>query len=356
MRANLSAVSDKAALLEAWSRLYAGAPPNFFQSPPFVSAFLEAAGPQMQVLRVVNDAGDPIALGLISAPTGGPLRGRDVRFAETGSPGFDRLYVEYVDFLLAPGEGDSARDCALDALIENARWVSEFVFRNVRPAFVAACARAAERHGLEERILQRQPTFQVDLRGDGSAASASLRTKIRRSLRRYEERGPVALTQAQSASDRRAAFEEMIALHEPYWRQRGAPGAFADPALRKFHERLIATAPAAADLLRMTAGSDTVGVLYNFIAGDRVYNYQSGFRTETDNQFAPGFSTHALAIEHYRRAGHAVYDLMAGDADYKRRLGSEGETLTSLVIERRSVRQRARSLARRLRSARTRQT
>ncbi len=349
MRGALAAEFDRARLLEEWSALYARAAPNFFQSPAFVAAWLAAAGEGVRLLRIEED-GEPLAMGFVGGA-------RSLWFGETGRPKFDRLYVEYQDFLIAAGEGDAARrDAALDALIDGAPEASEFVFRNTRPALTAACARAAARRGLDMRVLLIQPTFAVDLAEGDLALSSSLRAKIRRSLKRYEEQGPVRLVPARTAEERAAAFEAMIALHEPYWKARGEPGAFADPELRGFHERFIAAAPEDADLLRFTAGDETIGVLYNFIAGGRVYNYQSGFRAERDNQFAPGFTAHWLAIRHYREMGFSAYDLMAGEADYKRRLGRAGETLTSLVIERRSVLQRARSLARRFRSARTRQT
>lgn len=334
---------DREAALAAWSRAYAQAEPNFFHSPPFMAAWLAAAGDGVRQLR----SADAMAFVGVS--------GSQAWFGETANAAFDRLYVEYQDFLLAPGAGEAARDMALDALIDGAPAVAEFVFRNARPALAAACGRAAERRGLDLRILQRQPTFHVDLACE-DAVSTSLRAKIRRSIRRYEERGALTLAPALSKEERAAAFADLIALHEPYWRARGEAGAFAHAKLRAFHERLIAEAPEATDLLRMTAGQETVAVLYNFVEGGRVYNYQSGFRLESDNQFAPGFTAHWLAIEHYRRRGFALYDLMAGEADYKRRLAREGETLTSLVIERRNVLQRVKSLARRFRSARTRQT
>ena len=334
MAAVLQTAFDRGAALEAWSRHDDGE--NFFHAPPFIGAWLAAAGERVRLLR--TDA----AMAFIG------VNGRTAWFGETGRAAFDRLYVEYQDFLLAPGAGEAAREAALEGLIDAAPEISEFVFRNARPALAEACRRAAARRGLDLRILRTQPTFQVDLKAD-DGVSASLRAKIRRSIRRYEERGAVAIAAAASPEDRAGAFRELIALHEPYWRARGQPGAFADAGLRAFHERLIAAAPDATDLLRITAGAETIGVLYNFIAGGRVYNYQSGFQIETDNQFAPGFTAHQLAIDHYRDRGLSVYDLMAGEADYKRRLGKEGETLTSLVIERRGALQRMKSLARRLR-------
>jgi CelD/BcsL family acetyltransferase involved in cellulose biosynthesis len=329
-------VADRAAALDAWTQRCAGGAATFFQSPPFIAAWLAAAGENVRILD------DGAAMAFIG------VNGAVAWFGETGRAGFDRLYVEYQDFLIAPGAGAAAREAALERLFAGAPEISEFVFRNARPALADAAMRVAARAGLEARVLRTQPTFAIDLAAEPEISS-SLRAKIRRSIRRYEERGPVTLAPATAPADRQAAFRELIALHDPYWRARGEAGAFADPDLFAFHQNFIAAAPEAADLLRLKAGEETVGVLYNFIAGGRAYNYQGGFRPESDNQFAPGFTAHWLAAARYRARGLSAYDLMAGDADYKRRLGREGETLTSLVIERRGVLQRAKSFVRRLR-------
>lgn len=343
MAARLESDFNRVAVLGRWWRHAATRAPSFFQSPPFIDAWLSAAGDNVRLL----DTGEAMAF------VG--VKGAAAWFGETARAGFDRLYVEYQDFMLAEGAGEDARDRALDALIASAPEISEFVFRNARPALAEACARAAARNNLDVRILLTQPTFAIDLTREIDM-SASLRAKIRRSIRRYEERGAIGLTPALSPEERAAAFADMRALHEPYWRARGEPGAFADAALLAFHERFIIEKPEAADLLRLTAGKETIGVLYNFIAGGRAFNYQSGFRPEADNQFAPGFTAHFLAAEHYRLHGFSAYDLMAGEADYKRRLGREGETLTSLVMERRSAMQRVKSLVRRFRRQGTRRT
>jgi CelD/BcsL family acetyltransferase involved in cellulose biosynthesis len=95
------------------------------------------------------------------------------------------------------------------------------------------------------------------------------------------------------------------------------------------------------------AGDQTIAVLYNLIHGARVMNYQSGFLYETDNRLAPGFVAHAIAAQHYSSARFNTYDLLAGDADYKQRLGKQETTLTSLVLERPTWRNRLRRLVRR---------
>ena len=84
-------------------------------------------------------------------------------------------------------------------------------------------------------------------------------------------------------------------------------------------------------------------MLYNFVHGRRVMNYQSGFRYEDDNRMAPGFVTHALAAKFYKQCGFEAYDLLAGDESYKERLGDPETILTSFVVERPTWRNRLRA-------------
>lgn len=364
MRGDVAPAFDRAAALNEWSALYAAAAPNVFLSPPYVSAWLESAMAvsDIALLRVTNRAGRTAGLGFIGTPRrGSPLRPREARFLETGDPVLDRLYPEYVDILGAGADAGEVRDAAFDAILGAYPRVDEFVFRNAVTDLAQAGARAAAHHDALYRILHQQPTFQVNLgpvAGEGLAAefTASLRQRIRRSMRRYAERGPVTFAAAETDAARAEAFETLMRLHGGHWRARGEPGAFAETRIVEFHQRLMRQSPHAVDLLRFDVNGEAVGVLYNFLAEGRAYNYQSGFQFENDNQLAPGFLCHALAIDRYRKMGLSIYDLMGGEADYKRRLGAERPPLISFVIERRGVRQQARSLARSFRRAGTRRT
>jgi len=67
------------------------------------------------------------------------------------------------------------------------------------------------------------------------------------------------------------------------------------------------------DLLRIAAGDQTIGFLYNFRFRNRVYAYQSGFDYSVSHPHQkPGLTCHHLAIEMYRRQGLEVYDFLAG--------------------------------------------
>lgn len=359
MRAALDLRFDVASLAREWASLYARSDENIFLSPAWITTWLGVAPAEVAIhaLRVFDDLSGLHALALVGVPPRRSLlHPREARFLETGDEQLDRIYVEFSDLLVASNAPDGARESALDCLFDALDHIDEFVFRNVRPAFADAIRRAASARRFLVRTLLTQPTFEMRLAeapgGDVFAGfSASLRAKIKRSIRRYEERGAVALEPALDASERAVAWTELARLHAETWAQRGEPGVFKNPELVRFHDRLIERHPGVVDLLRLTAGDETIGVLYNFRSATRAYNYQSGFRYEADNQLTPGLMAHALAAAHYRSEGLAAYDLMAGDADYKRRLGVETETLTSLVVERASWRIALRNVAKKIRPA-----
>jgi len=367
MRTDLSFVEEPKAFLDDWRRLYAQSDARFFLSPAWTEAVVASAPRRKKfaAVRVFDDLRGVYAMAFASAPPGrfGSLI-RDARMHETGVEAIDRVYIEYNDILVARSAPDGARDAAVAALLDGLPEADQFVFRNATPELTASVECAADARNLETVFVNRQPTFAIDLSKAGDDGvmegfSSSLRSKIRRSLRRYEERGAVSLTRPEGGAQKAVAWTELMRLHAQTWSRRGKRGVFNERAFCGFHERLIEKNPDSVDFVRLAAGEETIGVLYNYVERDRAYNYQSGFKYETDNQLAPGFVCHALAAEAYRSAGYRVYDLMGGEADYKRRLGEEGEMLTTISVTRRNLRSQIRSAlksATKPRDANTRQT
>ncbi|OFX00337.1 MAG: hypothetical protein A3E78_02895 [Alphaproteobacteria bacterium RIFCSPHIGHO2_12_FULL_63_12] len=367
MRSDFSILQERKAALDDWRRLYALSDARFFLSPAWMEALFDSApaGKKFAVVRVFDDLRGLYAMAIASAPAPQPFpMMRSARLQETGVDAIDRVYIEYNDILVARAAPDGAREAAIGALIDGMTNADEIIFRNATPQLAESVARAAGARNCAVDIINRQPTFALDLTRAADASvmtnfSPSLRSKIRRSIKRYEERGPVAVSRPTSAADRAIAWTELMRLHAQTWSGRGKRGAFSAHAFSLFHERLTGNNPDNVDFVRLTVGDETIGVLYNFIERGRVYNYQSGFKYESDNQLTPGFVCHTLGADLYRAAGFSVYDMMGGDADYKRRLGDEGETLATIAVTRRNLRMRVRSLLRPLkpvRDAKTHQT
>jgi CelD/BcsL family acetyltransferase involved in cellulose biosynthesis len=87
------------------------------------------------------------------------------------------------------------------------------------------------------------------------------------------------------------------------------------------------------DLLRMSAGGQTFGYLYNFRFHGRVLTYQSGFDYAAAGPHEkPGMTCHHLAIEACAAEGVDCYDFLAGADRYKTSLATGAVPLHWLEI------------------------
>jgi CelD/BcsL family acetyltransferase involved in cellulose biosynthesis len=141
---------------------------------------------------------------------------------------------------------------------------------------------------------------------------------------------------AQNLDENLKYLDALAELHRAAWARRGQPGGFRSPRFIHFHKALIQRLlpERAVELLRVSAGDQTVGYIYNFLLDGKVYFYQSGFAYEADPKIKPGLVTHYLAAQNYWERGFIEYDFMAGDARYKRSLAKSTRTLYWSWVER----------------------
>jgi CelD/BcsL family acetyltransferase involved in cellulose biosynthesis len=283
-------------------------------------------------LAVVEQGGVPLAAGFIGRRTivrRGIVPSRSLFLNATGMPQLDELVIEH-NGVVGPGSvADLVRALPGD-------W-DELVLRYIDDAGYRSLAAAALPGVL--RIDRDVATYHVDLakvREHGYAALLGRSTRAQ--VRRAEKlAGGLALEVPRNATEALACYDELVEHHQRRWRGKGQPGAFADPWFDRFHRRLIERRYGAGEiqLLRLRAGSRTIGCLYNFVCGGRVLFYQSGVASPAHAHDKPGYLCHARAIEHSAAAGHAVYDLLGGDSRYKQSLATDSSRLVSVRIQRR---------------------
>jgi CelD/BcsL family acetyltransferase involved in cellulose biosynthesis len=203
------------------------------------------------------------------------------------------------------------------------------------------------------------PAFRLDLRdiraSDNRLAphlSANARQQLAQSMRACRAIGPLALEEARTTEEAFRFFDGLKDLHVRSWIRRSRPHAFVHPFFESFHRALIARSPGGADvqLLRLTAGSRTLGFLYNLRRTGRIYAYQSGF-DDTDPRLRPGYVAHALAIELNSAAGAVCYDFLAGWNRLKERFGTDKYTMEWHTIQQPLMRFRAEHALRRAKHA-----
>ena len=334
----VSDVTDFAALEAKWRDLETRSDPSFFQSWTWTGCLVEQRFPD-PVLVEAREAGRTVALALFNR------RGGTLYLGESGDPALDCPYIEFNGVLAEAGrEADLTWVCLRAARGAPGRWGiggPRLVLDGIDATTEAAAALTGQLRQIRSLAapvvdLADQKQCFLDRR------SANTRQQLRRSNRDYARAGPVTIERAETLARANAFLEGLIALHQTAWTARGQVGAFAAPFFGRFHRALIARGLARGEiaLLRVAAGDQTIGFLYNFSYRGRCLAYQSGFDyAHAGPHQKPGLTCHHEAIRLAHRAGARRYDFMAGDDRYKRSLSDRVEMLFwTEVVDRYSAR------------------
>nr|WP_294516255.1 GNAT family N-acetyltransferase [uncultured Rhodopila sp.] len=319
----ISGVDDFDALGRRWRELEQRADCSFFQSWSWYGCLAAERFPD-PLLVEATEGGRTVALALFNR-----VRHRfalpDLYLGECGRPELDCPYVEQNGVLAEAGRAEALNFACLKAVAPRHRLILSGIDRTT----LVAARRAADMVW----VRRAQPSPMADLaalRRSGSgylaACSANTRAQIRRSARFYERLGEITAQRADTVPDALGMLDELERLHQAAWTARGQPGSFASPFFRRFHAALIAEALPRGEvtLLRVSCGTASIGVLYNFSFRQHMCAYQSGFNYRPEKGSAkPGLTCHGTAIQDALDRGFDVYDFLAGDDRYKRSLADQ---------------------------------
>ena len=311
MEVTLSA-PDLAQLGPRWRALEDRADPSFFMSWSWVGCQVESRFDR-PVLLAGRSEGVDVALALFNRRAGA------LWLHETGDPALDAPFIERNGIMIARGH-----ELQLPELVR--ALPGRLVLSGISDSLAQVVLRRDTAF-----VSQRRPAPVLDLSDAPlQRASANTRAQIRRSMRRYEIAGPLALVRGDTVPQALAWLHELAEWHAVTWRARGQPGAFADERTLAFHHELLARGVPRGeiDLLRITAGTELVGLLYNVRRNGRVYAYQSGFVYDSSRpHLKPGLTCHTLAAAWYGARGAATYDFLGGADRYKRSLATQEDSL-----------------------------
>jgi CelD/BcsL family acetyltransferase involved in cellulose biosynthesis len=340
-------IDDREDLGHAWLDLQQRSRHSFFTSWGWVKCWLECLPQSIhpQALIAENSNGI-VGLGLMNHRR---RRRRKVVVSnglflnETGVDELDALTVEHNGLLADSAIAPDVKRACLEFLLNQVSDWDELVVSGVDADGNLSQCLDSPPAGIRRQVIKEYACYTVNLaalresRADYlSKLSSNTRQQVRRAMRLCEQAGPLQLVEAASLADANLFYEEMKRLHEVYWHAKGQPGAFANEFCDRFHRQLISDRwpHGEIQLLRVHAGSDLLGYLYNFAYDGRIYSYQSGFRYDDDPKRKPGMICHVLAVQHNVARGAAVYDFLGGDARYKESLSTESTVLRWLVWQR----------------------
>ncbi|HLK48902.1 MAG TPA: GNAT family N-acetyltransferase [Bryobacteraceae bacterium] len=340
---------------EKWERLLASAPrPSFFLSRRWVETWMEVFGPRLETSIAVLEYRDtPVAACLLvqSRRKYGLVPLRRISLNASGENPEDTTYVEFNDLVCLPGWEEPVVSRLAEHL--SAEQWDEFSLDGFLPGRAYdAVKRAFARFDLEET---RQPSYYVDLAAlrrmdltyDGMLNSHR-RRMVRQNIRAFSKLGPLILEVAQTTEAAIQMLGELALLNRERFARDGGHSAFESAAFLEFHRKLIQKRQAngGVQLLRLKAGGNTIGIVYNLVSAGKVCFYQCGFNYGLNPKLSPGIATLAQAIPYCLNQGYDDFDFLSGEANYKRMLSTGSRELVWAVFRRRSAAIRSMTAAR----------
>src|SRR6185312_5712150 len=305
----LRPIDDPDGLAADWSDLETRSDGPFFLTWDWIGTWLSTTPGLSPLLLTVHDGPVIVALALLQ-PARQRRRFRNTRsllLHRTGNPATDIITIEYNDVLMDRLYRDRIARSVFPFLKSIKLPGQPFgdwdeIHVAMATEEIAQRARDAKLMTLE---MAHKPSWFVDLeavRRSGKSyvesLSSNTRHQIRRSLRLYQEQGPVTAIAAGSTEEAMRFFEEFGQLHQATWTSRGQPGGFSNPYFVAFHRALLSRCieRGTAELVRVAAGDNVIGQVYNFIHDGHVYAYQTGFAYSADARLKPGLVSHSLCI------------------------------------------------------------
>jgi hypothetical protein len=329
---------------EQWLYLQAQFPHSFFTSWGWMRTWLECHSPHANIHCVIGYRDDRprfiFFLGLHRYRKNGILPTRSAHLNATGKRELDGITIEYNNIL---GDVHFDRLIPLLSELKALRRCEEFVFPGAEAEFARTVSRSSQSFFFTSN---QQPSYYVDLslvrEKDGDflqLLSANKRQQIRRTLREYEQAGPVEHRSAASTEEALAMFDDMGILHSATWRKRGKNGSFTNPAWVRFHKSLIQARFAHGEIhtSRIFNRGGTLGYIYGFVYNNSFLFCQCGFNYERSNKKRPGLLSHYLLIKHFAEQGLESYDFLAGDGDYKQSLSTHQTSISWVALQRRKT-------------------
>ena len=334
-----------------WKRLDATGPHSFFLTWTWIGTWLRClpSPPRVMLLRVTWED-ETVGLSVVAMKRG--IRsGVPVTQAwlnSTGDPAYDCITIEHNGFASSGVRTDNLWSALQDWLAVGSPAADEFILSGVDAEQLLRGERVPNVESREYGYRAPLANF-TTLEGFTSSLSRNSRQQLRRSIRAYECKGPLTVEVARDTQSALTFFAQMRALHIRSWTRRENRHAFSNPFFETFHRSLIrrGVTNGAVDLLRVSAGDQAIGYLYNFRHSGTVSSYQSGF-DDVDGQLRPGYVCHALAIAHYAAAGMSSYDFLGGTNQLKQSFGPQRYELCGYRLHKKTPLFRADILARRV--------
>jgi len=328
---NLSTLKDQ------WLTLEQVANNSIFTSWPWVSLWLEEINIDCLV-TTISCNNEIVGLGFLTQhiSTKNSIKFKQLWLNRTGDTKRDQIWCEFNDILCIAGREQEIRATLLhhfnrtnlaDELIIGVSNI-EILNTPVSPRIMKHITWKANSYSTDLK-----PDF-ADINNFLSTLSRNTEKQIKRSIKLYQQNYSISFKRANTTEMALKYFSYLAELHKQRWTDNQS--GFANPLFFSFHQKLIKQyySQGIIDLIKVSAGGNVIGYLYNFTYKNDVYFYLSGFKFLNDNRFKPGLVCHSLAIAHYSELNYKKYDFMGGESRYKQSLSNNKSEMVIVSFRR----------------------
>lgn len=279
--------------------------------------------------------GGPCGIALVTSGVRqrrGPLPIRTLHIGTAGEPMGESVCVEYNRLMVAPEHRDAFVAQLFGAIKQAFGSWDIFELNGFAPDDAELIAAHCPSFHQDRRVCHVADLNLARAAGGDvvKTFSKSVGVKIRKNLRRFEERfGPVSGEWITDVARAMPVFDELVLLHQQRWTTAGYTGSFASARFLAFHRSLIARLLGEGKIVlyRATAGEQVLGTFYGFVERGAIYHYQWGLAHFEDNNLSPGFVVGALCMDEALKRGYDEVNWLAGDVRYKRDLANTSREL-----------------------------
>ena len=311
---------------------------SVFTSWHWISAWLEIDKQSEKYLLMATIDKKPVGLAIWT---------HNRRFAQhhywlhkSGDSATDQIWIEYNDFMVQ----DESQE-----LIKERMWQAWFAFTPKNSKYFVGASQPEA--FLEPRkiatfdyLAWAAKSYRVPLTGPRDTPtpmddqrllrfmSSNTRAQLRRSMQYFQTQYGALTLHFAPAEEAIALFNRASTWHKERWGQDGNSG-FNNKSFIAFHHLLISRGypEKMIDVVELRAGTQSLGVFYNFVWQGNAYFYLSSLNYQESNHARPGLVGHFLLGRRYMEKGLLSYDLLGG-GDYKARFALPGPDLQVRVF------------------------
>jgi CelD/BcsL family acetyltransferase involved in cellulose biosynthesis len=324
----IEVIDDLSPLVGEWTDLlHATEAPSMFMTLPWVSAWRETLGKDVQlVIATSRRMEDGQLLGVAPFAIAKRVNARLLRYRALEFVGGGQAAADHLDLIIRTGYEDQA-ERLWDAVVAAGRW-DVTALDGLRPN--SHLARVITRQdGFRQQYLEQRDCPAVPLPSSWEEYEASLGKNLRRNLRRYgrameaEATSPIIERTVADPEEAVRTIEDLAELHTQLYAGRRSTSSFAAPPILEFH-RAFSRRALEAGMLRMhrlEVGSSIAAIDYGCSYQRVFYNFQSGYDLRWA-RFGPGRRLTSFAIKAAIDEGAKCFDFLRGNEAYKSEWGA----------------------------------